>query len=210
LKQIHLIIPFSRPENKELLIEAYRPMNIIMHPIMFQDEEIEFNEPWIKPYVIQMENKDCTVLMPGTYKRNHWIKNNEIIDDDYYVTADDDDMYEAGVFDAIKKLDDDIVIISMRRGNFIPAGVSNTRRYPTWPLLAHPNNVKIGEISAQQSFVKGKIFKDHLFNEEYHCWDGEIAVHHKEHGEQIKYEPKLYALFNYFEPGRWKKTEQME
>ena len=204
MKQIHLIIPFLRHELKDTLIEAYRPMGIILHPIMFVDEASYFNEPWIEPYIIdEMYSKQCTASMPGNYKRNWFIKHHEIIDDDYYITVDDDDMYEAGVFDVIKKMDDDIVIISMKRGHFIPKDAIMIRRYPIRTLVASPENVRVGEISAQQSFVKGKIFKTHLFNEESHVWDGEIAMHHKESGEQIAYRPDLFALFNYYEPGRW-------
>ncbi len=205
MNQIHLIMPFMRHNLKEILIKVYRPMGIIWHPIMFQNESTNFNEPWIFPLIIPIDSKECKILMPGNFKRNWFIKNNEIINDDYYVTVDDDDMYEAGVFDKIKQMDDDIVVISMKRGRFIPMGVSDIRKYPITTLYAHPDNVQVGKISAQQSFVKGKIFKQHLFNEEYHCWDGEMAIHHKESGEQIRYEPGFFAFFNYYEPGRWDK-----
>jgi len=203
MKQIHLIMPFSRPENVEKLVEGYRPMNIILHPILFKNEKIEFNEPWIFPLVIPIEHKDCQVMMPGCFKRNWFIDNEEIIDDDYYVTADDDDFYEHGVFDSIKQLDDDIVIISMKRGNQTPEGLPVQRRYPTYTLKAYSYNVRCGEISAQQSFVKGKLFKENRHNEEIHWWDGQLALYYKNTGEEIRYEPDLYALFNYFEPGRW-------
>jgi hypothetical protein len=204
LKNIHLIVPFSRPENVSKLIDAYRPMNVIMHPIMFEDEVMEFpDEPWIQPCVIAAESKDCKVMMPGCYKRNWWISAGTIIDDDYYVTVDDDDMYEPNVMSEIRKMDDDIVIISMKRGHRIPKGIKPPRDYPTDTLFAAPENVELGQISAQQSFVKGKIFKQHLHNEEFHCWDGELAVHHYEFGEKIFYRPDLFALFNYYEPERW-------
>jgi hypothetical protein len=202
---IHLIIPFSRPENKDKLIEAYRPMGVILHPIMFEDEAELFDEPWIQATTMPQYSKDCHVMMPGCYKRNWFIRFCEIIDDDYYVTVDDDDMYEANVFDEIRKMDDDIVIISMKRGHRIPKGAVSPRDYPTDTLFAYPENVELGSISAQQSFVKGKIFKKHLHNEEFHCWDGELAVHHKVYGEQIAYRPDLFAMFNYYEPGRWDK-----
>lgn len=207
MKQIHLIMPFMRHELKQVLIDAYRPMNICLYPIMFEDEETEWNESWMFPFVIPMQSKDCKVMMPGTFKRNWWIRENKIIDDDYYVTVDDDDMYEADVFDRIKQLDDDIVIISMLRGHAVPEGVSEIRKYQTSLLYACKANTKIGQISAQQSFVKGKIFKAHIFNEDAHHWDGEIAEHHIEDGEQIRFEPELYALFNYYEPGRWEKKK---
>ena len=50
LNKVHLVMPFYRMENKDKLIEAYRPMNIILHPIMFEDEIQDFgsdDESWI-------------------------------------------------------------------------------------------------------------------------------------------------------------------
>ena len=215
--QIHLVMPFYRQENKEKLIEAYRPMNIVLHPIMFFDETTDFNETWIEPYYLPQNSTDCEVERIECFKRNQWIKacNNhkfvdkgvEINNSDYYVCVDDDDMYESNVFDEIRKMNDDIVIVSMKRGHQTPKDISPERQYHTFTLIAHPDNVAIARISGQQSFVKGKIFKQHIFNEEYQAWDGLMAVHHKESGEQIAYRPDLFALFNYYEPERWEKSK---
>lgn len=207
-KQIHLIIPFWRRELKDTLIETYRPMGIILHPIMFRDEETDFNEPWIFPVIIPVDAKDCQAAHPGTFKRNWFIEHCSIDDGDYYVTVDDDDMYEAGVFDAIKQANDDIVIVSMKRGDYVPKDAAPERRYPTYTLYAHPDNIRISGISGQQSFVLGKIFKDHTFDEMSGVWDGKAAIHHRESGEQIAYRPDLFALFNFYEPGRWEKGEK--
>jgi len=209
LSQVHLITPFYRLDLKEKLVSTYLPMNIIWYPIMFQDEKTEFNESWIIPHIISSHSKDCKALIPGNFKRNLFIKNCEIIDNDYYVTVDDDDAYEAGVFDKIKRMDNDIIIISMKRGYNIPRSVIPSRRYPTNTLIAAPEAVNIGSISGQQLFVKGRIFKKHLFDENSLCWDGEMAIHHKESGEQIRYEPNLYALFNFFEAERWEERKRM-
>ena len=209
MPNIHLVMPFSRLLLKETLIELYRPMGVIWHPIMFKDELTDFpDEDWIDPVLIAEQSGDCKVMMPGTYKRNRFIESMVIdevekVDDDYYLTVDDDDFYEPGVMEAIKKETADIVIISMKRGHNIPADAPPIRKYPTFTLLAGPNNVAVGKISAQQMFVKGRIFRAHLHNEESHSWDGELAVHYKDSGEQIAYRPNLFALFNYFEPGRW-------
>ena len=214
-RQVHIIMPFSRPENEQKLINSYNELGVNLYFIMFQDEAEKFGIDglgdchWVHPIIIPEDSTDCKVMMPGCYKRNWYIKNYTIKDDDYYLTADDDDFYESNVFDEIRKMDDDIVIISMKRGHHTPKGVSILRDYPTDTLFAHPDNVKLGHISAQQSFVKGKIFKQHLHNEQFHCWDGELIVHHKESNEQIAYRPDLYALFNYFEPGRWEDREKI-
>jgi hypothetical protein len=195
-------MPFKRLENKQRLIEAYRPMGIAWHPIMFRDEVTDFNEAWIYPAVLPMDSRECVAVMPGNFKRNWWIVHQEIVDEDYYVTVDDDDMYEPNVFNVVKKMKDDIVIISLKRGNHIPKNVEPIRRYPIETLYAHPDNIQIGRLSAQQSFVKGRIFREHLFNDG-HTWDGVMAIHHRESGEQIAYRPDLFALFNYYEAGRW-------
>ena len=208
--KIHLVMPFYRAGNLEKLIDAYRPMNVILHTIVFEDEYFNFsnNELWIHGNVIfGMKSTDCKVQRPECFKRNWFIKNCEINDDDYYVCVDDDDMYEPNVFNEVSKMDDDIVITSMKRGYQIPKDASPLRQYHTNTLIAHPDNVEIAKISGQQLFVKGKIFKEHLFDEESYIWDGPIAVHYKESGEQIAYRPDLFALFNYYEQGRWEKSK---
>ncbi len=211
---IHLVMPFYRQGNKEKLIDAYRPMNVILHPIMFYDELHEWDktstsrdEAWVQPFVVAGNSDDCEVERIECFKRNKFIKGCAINDDDYYVCVDDDDMYESNVFNEIRKMDDDIIIISMKRGYQIPKGILPERRYPTSTLIAHSDNIAITKISGQQSFVKGKIFKQHLFDEEYQAWDGLMAIHYKESGEQIVYRPDLFVLFNYYESERWTKSK---
>ena len=145
MKDIHLIMPFSRPENIERLINAYEGTGVYMHPILFEDEAEKckplWSKLWIRPFVIRESSKLCTVLMPGTYKRNRWIAENKVIDDDYYLTADDDDSYEANVFDEVRGMDSDVVIISMKRGTKVPDEADIVRNYPTSTLIAKPENM---------------------------------------------------------------------
>ena len=205
-KNVHLVMPFMREENKETLLNAYRPMNIILHPILFEKEYPLFSgviENWIQPILIPPEaEKGPEGMEVQNIKRNWFIENCEIINGDYYVAVDDDDMYEPNVFDELKKMDAGVVIISMKRGDSIP-DVTPIRQYPTYTLYAEPNSVFVGGISNQQSFVKGSVFKKYLYDANGHCADGRIAVTRKENGEEIAYRPDLYALFNYYEPGRW-------
>ena len=204
MRQIHLVMPCSRPNLVATLANEYRKMSVVWHPITFQDEPAVYpDEPWIHPVVIPMDNADCKVYMPGCFKRNWFIKMHNIVDDDYYVTVDDDDMYEPGVLNAVRLIDDSIVIISMKRGHAIPPGLPIQRQHKTWTLVAKPENVKLEHISAQQSFVKGWLFKEHPFMEDVFAWDGHMAIHHYESGESTTYRPDLFALFNYYEPGRW-------
>lgn len=198
-------MPFSRHHLKKTLEDAYRPMNIIWHPIVFENEAMVsvFNEPWIEPVIIPGDAPPNDFISVGARKINHFIQHNVIVDEDYYCIPSDDDMYEAGVFDKIKTFNDEVVIISLKRGHKIPDGVNIDKRYPTSTLLAHPDNVKVGGISGEQYFVKGYIFKCLKF-EPNQCTDGQVAEYLKANHE-IRYEPDLYALFNYYEPGRWNK-----
>jgi hypothetical protein len=180
-----------------------------LHPILFKHEAevISFDEPWIFPVVVPPDSEKGPEGMEiQNVKRNYFIQNCEIIDQDYYVAVDDDDMYEDGVFDSIKQMDDEIVIISMKRGHRIPDNVIDDRKYSTSILNACASNVMVGKISNQQSFVKGHVFKQYLYDDQGHCGDGRLAVRRKEAGHQIVYRPDLFALFNYYEPGRWNKT----
>ncbi len=201
---IHLVMPFTRFHLLDTLIKCYEPMDIIWHPIMFEGKAGEgaFDKPWIDPLVIQ-DNLHPKKSITAYFKVNYFIKHHTFIDEDYYCFSCDDDMIEDGVYDAVKQMDDDIVIISLKRGDRIP--VAATWKHGTNTLYADPSNVQINSISAQQSFVKGKIFKEHLFNEGFSGADGEMAIHYKESGEQIRYEPDLFVMFNYYEPGRWGK-----
>lgn len=203
-RNIHLVMPFWRKEQRDILIEAYRPMNIIMHPIMFQDEVVDWKEDdWIHPVVVPMDAKDSIAGYPGTLKRNWFIASYPINDDDYYVCVDDDDMYEANVFEELRWMPDDITIISMKRGNHVPRDAEEIRRYPVSTLVAKPNNISIRSISGQQCFICGRLFKSFRLNENSGVWDGEMIVHHKEAGERFAYRPDLFAQFNFYEPGRW-------
>jgi len=202
-KQIHLVMPFWRKHQKDVLTEAYRPMNIIMHPITFEDEAVEWDEQWILPVAVPFHSSKYGHLQePQNVKRNWFIQNHEIIDSDYYVSCDDDDMYESNVFNEIKKMDDDVVIISMKRGNRTPSNIHHLRAYGTNTLDAEPRCIGIGSISNQMSFVKGSVFKKYTYDYD-HCADGRLAILRRENDEQTAFRPDLFALFNYYEPGRW-------
>lgn len=208
--KVHLVMPFYRKENLQKIVDAYRPMNVILHPIMFADEVQDFGsneDHWIESFIIESESSDCKAERVECFKRNKFIFAHTFIDSDYYVCVDDDDMYEPNVFSEVSKMDSEIVIVSMKRGYQIPKDASPSRQYHTNTLIAHPDNIEIGFISGQQSFVKGKIFKQHSFHEEYQAWDGWMAIKHRDSGKQIAYRPELFALFNYYEPGRWEKSK---
>lgn len=205
MRKIHVVMSFSRQNLKETLIDAYRPMGIIWHPIVFEDEakKAAFTEEWIRPAIIPGNAPAPDFVAVGTQKVNHFIRECAIINEDYYCIPADDDMYEPGVFDAIRDMDDPVIFISMKRGYNVPPNLPPEKRYEYNTLIAHPDNVQIGMISGEQFFVKGDIFKT-LYFDTRQCADGEIAMQLKDK-YPIRYEPDLYALFNFYEPGRWDK-----
>ncbi len=208
MRKIHIVTALSRLNLIEKLISHYKEMNIIWHPILLYDEYLLIdkfileNNSWIIPYIIfELSNNENSFRI-GYLKKNLFIENNLHVDEDYYWILDDDDMVEKETVDYIRNLDDDVIFISLKRGDNIPDGVPPLRRYPIFQLIASPENIYIGNVSQQQYIVKGKIFKMLKFDIDNHAADGVVAVWLKSNFA-VRYEPQLYALFNYFEKGRW-------
>lgn len=194
---IHLITLFSRHENLERLKNIYRDRGIVWHLVQFQNEKIvDADEPWIKNFIIPYDRKSGLMLDAN----NYFILNAQIKDDDYYVFAPDDDIFGPGVFEKIKTLSDDVVIVSMKRGDNIPH--DGTAPHGTETLIACPENTRVNCIGGEQFFVKGDKFKRHLYNETFYGADGQMAETLKAN-YQIRYEPDLFCFFNYLQPGRW-------
>lgn len=206
MKNIHLFMPFSRHELWPKLLEAYRPMNVILHPLTFVDEAtVECSEKWVQPFVSKMKRHGTF----GVPLHNAFIKQFPLVDDDYYCQMADDDMYEPGVFDAIRKIDSPVVIISMKRGHHTPEGVSKERRYPTETLYACPENTEVGFVGGEQVFIKGSVLRTALYDETNPATADGLMAEYLKTIYSIHYEPDLFALFNYYEPGRWDKKEKM-
>jgi len=201
---IHVVTAFARFENLDALILHYEKMGIIWHPVLFDNEQAIEETDWIKPFVIPFNPDLHDFIDIGYYKKNVFITDAEIINDDYYQIMDDDDMIAPGVYDALREKDDDIVFISMKRGQNIPEDIIEKRQYPASTLFAMPENIIIGGVSTQQYITKGKIFRQLHFQVDYHCADGVMAVWLKDNFE-VTYAPELFVWFNYFEPGRWDK-----
>lgn len=202
---IHLITPFSRVYLENILTAAYSRMNILWHPILFKDElaKTNFTKPWIYPLTISEDAPESDFIKIGARKINYFLKNYPILGSDYYCFPADDDMYEEGVFDKIKSIDADVVVISLKRGDQVPPNLPKNRRYSTYSLMAHPDNMVKGRVSGEQLIIKGFIFKLISFDESDQASDGAVAEYLKASNYNIHYEPDLYGLFNYYEPGRY-------
>jgi hypothetical protein len=198
MKNVHVVMPFKRHQHTQNLIDYYSKTNTILYPLTFVDEKpMDAIADWIRPFVTQRQE----AVFPCAKLINLFIKTANIVNDEYYVQANDDEIYEDGVFKQISEYDDDVVVISMKRGHHIPTK-SECPPYLTTTIMGDPNNMFVGQIGGEQVFIKGRIFKTLNFSETDVCRDGIIAEELK-HKYRIRYEPNLYCLFNYFEPGRW-------
>ena len=201
MANIHVVTPFSRGHLKETLLAAYKPMGVIFHPITTEDQPRFFEESeWVKPFVMP----PCPHTAFANYKVNGFIKQADICAGDFYVWMNDDDMMDAVVADKIRDMPDDLVYVSMKRGYHSPPVSNPISNHPTYTLYACPENVKLCGISAEQMFIRGKIFKALQYHKDHPWADGMMAMALKEIFP-IRYEPGLFILFNYYEPGRWEK-----
>lgn len=199
-RQIHLMMPFSRHDLWDKLIAAYEPMNIILHPLVMHGETLPSfqGKDWIQPWAFVMERFNQSKML------NMFISDTTINPDDYYVSVSDDDMYDQDVFQFIRNMSDPVVIISMKRGYRVPPGLPINKRYPPTTLLAQPDNMRVGHVGGEQIFMKGSVLKTIRFDTDAPMVADGLVAEAIKSCYPIRYEPTLFALFNYYEPERWK------
>jgi len=204
---VTVITPFSRIQNKDLLIKVYEGKCDWV--ILQSDDEPVYDFPsWVtvKRYPIKDKKSISNRLF------------NAFIDggldpETQYMILPDDDSVEEGFFDKIPN--EDVVCVSMQR-NDVPAkhGVWDNWEKKTYHfedgidlLVAHPDNMKVAKVGGEQLIIKGKILKDfrYGFDDSTANIPGDakfilevIAKH------TPVYVPEARVLFNYFEDGRFK------
>src|SRR3974390_286242 len=97
---MHVIVPFSRPQNLNAFVDHMRKQNIILHPIFEADRSYNFPaEPWIQPFL---------ATPPHTYRNcvygevlNEFIDRGNLEDETYYHLFSDDCFVEDGYYDKI-------------------------------------------------------------------------------------------------------------
>lgn len=199
--KIHIITPFYREYLSKTLVHYLEPMGIEWYPVCAPGEIMPIKKPWIHAL-----NVDALVNRQNAWKKvNDFADMCEINDDDYYGFMCDDNMYEPGFFDIIREQTAKIIMFSMYRGDRIPIELSDVPHHATTLHIRGPNDVRPGNIDIMQYIIKGDIFRTHRFDIYDHAYsDGHYAVHLKnEHLKDIVFLPELFALFNYFQPGRY-------
>lgn len=186
---ITVVTPFSRIENKDLLLKVLEGK---CNWIVLVDKDIEFPD-WVTVKKYQKPPQDWCA--------SNWLFNQFIeegLDDEtQYMILCDDDSVEEGFFDKIPN--EDVVVVSMKRGNHI---IPNPNcNYPTETLIASPDNMSIGKVAGEQLIIKGKILRYYRYGPSL-VGDGQMAEMIAK-DEKITYVPDAYVYFNYFEDGRW-------
>lgn len=203
---VHVIMPFSRFENKQFYIDNFADKNIIWHPLVTSIEAGYFppcDPEWVRPYILPRIPLDRNIVK---YKINMFIVDGDVNDYDRYMILMDDDWVEPSFFSKLEQYQDDIVVCSMKRGHHYLGG------HPIETLVASPE-MHVGTIGFEQYALRGKILQQMRFRS-----DNDLSTGYPPHRQgdcdghfyemlaklwPIKYVPDLYTYFNYLEPGRW-------
>lgn len=201
---IHVVTPFSRPQNARVLVSHLERQGVALtwHVLV---GSVPF--PWdcLREWVRPMQVDVPEGVDPFCYKLKTFVESGEVADGERYGVLCDDDMYGEGVLRAVAGMRERIVVVSMLRGQRVPAQSDNGYLHPVTPLVASPGMMKVGGMGLQQCFVMGEIFRRANFDlERAPFCDGYVGEWMAyEYGSQIRYEPALHVLFNRLEPGRW-------
>jgi hypothetical protein len=132
------------------------------------------------------------------WKLNCFLDQMPIHDNDRYGFLCDDDLVEDEFFIKIRQYGDDVLVVSMKRGNRQPEGGNG---HPPTTLIAQPSNMKIGSVGVEQIYLRGRILKNLRFDN-FPEADGKFIIN-VVNNLPVKYLPNTFVWFNYFEPGRW-------
>ena len=201
--QINILTPFSRKENKDVLIQHLEPFNIQWYPIIHED--IDFgSKDWIHPVKVTLPP---FVVDYCYFKLNQFLYTIPIKPKEYYLFLCDDDFYEDDFFMKLRPYlirDGALpVIVSMKRG--IP-GSHPTSKHSTTTLIADRANMCIDKIGLEQIILRGDIL-DRVRFMNWSGADGILAQLIAESPDVI-YLPDIYVYFNYLEKGRWQKINK--
>lgn len=209
-KTFHILTPLRRYENLEKLINmltAHRATTDIHWHVICDDDapfQLFFRQPWI--HVYYQNNSESTFWGRCNFAINRWLDNHPLNEEDMYQILNDDDALETGFYDKVSKHDGGLIIVSMKRGDKTPDGVTAERAHSTNTLVAEPGHMKVGHVGVEQFIVSGKNFRGARLPLRI-AGDGELVQYLTGTFDTI-YEPEAFVQFNYFEKGRWASSPQ--
>jgi len=199
----HIISPLARFQNLPKLIEMLSVTPAIWHPIM--DEglpfTIQFHHPWIKPSFCSPASPFWKFFAKAL---NRFVDAGRIFDDHRYMILNDDDGLEPDFFKKLDEHDGELLIVGMKRGDKIPAGLPAERAHGTSTLEAKPENLEIGKVGAEQMISSGRILRTCHWEDNISADGMNIIETCKRH--KPAFVPDCYVKFNFLEEGRWLKA----
>lgn len=196
----HVITPLARIQNFTKLREMLINQQVQWHVITdVGATEIECDDPWIDTY--RFKNPETTFWGRCNAAVNWYLDHKILNQRDRYCILNDDDAYEPDFFKKLANVGDEVVAVSMKRGNRTPGDAIPERAHGTNTLIADPSQMKVGYVGVEQLLVSGRILSKcrlpiHI------CGDGQM-IEYIVATNPVFYMPDAFVWFNYFEPGRW-------
>lgn len=204
---IHILTPTNRWMNLPYLLMNLRKVGLSeksddlrWHLLLSESDCVEWEE-LIDLFPYWVDAVDCDGTPHGNdpcyFKINHYLKSKKLNDGDWYGCIADDNMLSESVFKKLRECESDteIAIFSELRG---------TNKIDVNPLIlkAEKGNIGIYKTDLCQFFVRGSIYKQHIFDDTCSFADGSLIQSLVEK-YQTAYYPKDYVYFNVLQPGRW-------
>jgi SAM-dependent methyltransferase len=200
-RKYHVITPMARLENLPKLAGMLEPHRITWHVLIDEGTPLPDvgGRPWIDLVVVP--NHEVAFYERCNHAINWFLDHSELIDGDRYCVLNDDDAYEPDFFEKVEKLDGDLIIVSMERGDRIPPNVSPDRAHGTSKIWARPENMAPGRVGVEQVVVSGRVLRTARLP--LHVQGDGIMIEQLVKANVATYAPEANVWFNYFEPGRW-------
>lgn len=208
MNHYHVITPLGRLTNTAALIRNLesqrRPQfDLTWHPIF--DEGLPFDLAFPQHWITKGYCPPCKPFWQfWAHAMNRFLRYVE--PNDFYCVLNDDDLYEPAFFEHLDLVrPNEVMIVSMKRGHHIPAGVEPERAHGTNTLEAKPESVQVGHIGAEQLICRGHIWGCYEFNDTIAA-DGERIceiVGTRPDCSPVTYVPDAFVWFNRLEPGRY-------
>lgn len=205
MSPVHVVIPFSRPENLAALNKNLAHADRVFY--LAYPNQIPTGSKFgaqTKFYTVPERH----VTIPCWHKLNWFIHSGLIDRSARYLLLCDDDALPDGFADRIRNYDEDLVVVGARRGyRTLPRGPYNSHPYTTlWP---RPKNMTPGRVTLQQLCPTGDLLRRQILLETNVMADGVLAESLARRASSVRYEPSLHVEFNRLEPGRWDRAHRI-
>lgn len=194
---LHVIMPYSRPQNYQALLEMLSPCEVQWHLVCHDTSWPPESRPeWVHVH-------DCGQVPEGFdqcyWKLNWFIEHVPIVNEDRYHYACDDDAVTVESANAFRRSTAPVAMCSMHYGRNPPTHPRNPR---VWcrPNIARREIMRPYHCGMAMIAVTGKVLQQMRFDN-HPSGDGRMAEWLSEHFE-VQFFPDVFVYHNWLEPGR--------